>query len=217
MSVSRKAGAKLQLFWQTTNFLAFFYCLKARINEKKRTFASDMNKLTRLFVWLSRFKYRLGFGIQSPNDYYFVRNVVLEKWPYYKYQELDKTVDDWLARKLGHLYFRLANWRQPNIIVDNELSPYWKAGCKRSIVTNEQQPADIIRIHLSTLTQQEISDIISNAKEKTILVIEDICKNKQLWQDIIQNLKATVTYDLYYCGLVMFDKQHSKKNYIINF
>lgn len=176
-----------------------------------------MNNFKSLLVWLCRIKHRLGFGIQSPNDYYFVRHVILENWPYYKYKKLDSETSDRLTRKLGHLYLRLANWRQPAIVVDANLSPYWKAGCQHTIVTTKLQPADIICIQLKGQAQEDISDVIANAGEKTILVIEGIWRNKHLWRQIKQNSNIIVTYDLYYCGLVMFDRQHSKVNYIINF
>lgn len=71
-----------------------------------------MNQLTRIWVYLSRLHRSLGFGIQSPTDYAFVRYVINEHWQYYAYQQLDEQDDNWLRRKLGRLYFRLANWRQ---------------------------------------------------------------------------------------------------------
>ena len=70
----------------------------------------EMNRLQQVFVWLSRIHRCRGFGIQSPTDYAFVRYVVNEHWPYYAYDLLPN--DAWLTRKLGKLYFRLANWRR---------------------------------------------------------------------------------------------------------
>ena len=67
--------------------------------------------MNRYLVWLSRIHCCRGFGIQSPTDYAFVRYVVNEHWPYYAYDVLRD--DDWLREKLGRLYMRLANWRQP--------------------------------------------------------------------------------------------------------
>ena len=67
-----------------------------------------LNRLHQAYVWLRRISHCRGFGIQSPTDYRFVRYVVNEHWPYYAYESLGQN-DDWLRRKLGLLYFRLAN------------------------------------------------------------------------------------------------------------
>ena len=95
-----------------------------------------MNQLTRLLVWLSRISHCRGFGIQSPTDYWRVRYVVNEHWPYYQYSETGRG-DGWLRRKLGRLYFRLANWRQPQTIVSSDYHDYWRAGCRRAKVVSE--------------------------------------------------------------------------------
>lgn len=58
-----------------------------------------MNQLTRIWVYLSRLHRSLGFGIQSPTDYAFVRYVINEHWQYYAYQQLDEQDDNWLRRK----------------------------------------------------------------------------------------------------------------------
>jgi hypothetical protein len=47
--------------------------------------------------------------------------------------------------------------------------------------------------------------------------VEGIVDNKEAWQQIVDDQRTGVTFDLYYCGLAMFDKKRIKKNYIINF
>ena len=42
-------------------------------------------------------------------------------------------------------------------------------------------------------------------------------KNRDAWADIVNNMPNVVTFDLYYCGLIFFDKKRYKQNYIINF
>ena len=74
-----------------------------------------MQRVKHFFVWLSRITHCRGFGIQSPTDYWLVRYVINEHWPYYQYAAFENE-DDWLTQKLGQLYFRLANWRQPTVI-----------------------------------------------------------------------------------------------------
>ena len=93
-----------------------------------------MNQLRRWLIWLSRIHRCRGFGIQSPTDYAFVRYVVNEHWPYYAYDSLPD--DPWLTSKLGKLYFRLANWRQPTVMLADRYQSYWQAGCRKICFMN---------------------------------------------------------------------------------
>ena len=86
-----------------------------------------MTPLPRFLVWLSRIHKCQGFGIQSPTDFDFVRTVVNEHDAYYAYDELQ--ADNWLQRKLGELYLRVANWRQPATILTDDYQPWFQAGC----------------------------------------------------------------------------------------
>ena len=87
-----------------------------------------MSPLPRILVWFSRIHKCLGFGIQSPTDYDFVRTVVNEYDAYYAYDE--QQADNWMQRKLGRLYFRVSNWRQPATILTNDYQPWFLAGCR---------------------------------------------------------------------------------------
>jgi len=37
------------------------------------------------------------------------------------------------------------------------------------------------------------------------------------WREVAGDERSRITFDLYYCGLVMFDKKRHQMNYIINF
>jgi hypothetical protein len=54
-------------------------------------------------------------------------------------------------------------------------------------------------------------------EKDTVLVVEEIRRDRTFWQEIISDEHTGVTFDLYYCGIVMFDKKRHKQNYIINF
>ena len=148
----------------------------------------------RWLVWLSRIHCCRGFGIQSPTDYAFVRYVVNEHWPYYAYDVLHE--DDWLREKLGRLYMRLANWRQPTVILSDDYLQWFHAGCHQSDIT---------------------LPLLPHCDQQTVLVIEDICRNRSLWQQIASDPRTGTTFDLYYCGIVFFDTKRYKHNYKINF
>ena len=40
---------------------------------------------------------------------------------------------------------------------------------------------------------------------------------RRLWRSVVAEMQGVVTFDLYYCGLVFFDKKRFKQNYVINF
>lgn len=74
--------------------------------------------------WLRRKRNTLGYGVQSPNDFYFVQHVLHEESPYYSYAMLKKIAQKY-STYLPHypeatnkLLFRLTNYTQPNIIIE---------------------------------------------------------------------------------------------------
>ena len=175
-----------------------------------------MNQLTRLFVWLSRLHHCRGFGIQSPTDYWLVRYVVNEHWPYYQYATLGSG-DDWLRRKLGRLYFRIANWRQPQVVVSNDYADYWQAGCRRATVTQEMMPT--VELMLADISQADHLPNLLDGRtdERTVVVIEGLWRDRAAWHRLVSTSQTTVAFDLYYCGLLTFDPKRTKKHYVINF
>lgn len=174
----------------------------------------SMNQMVRLWVYLSRMHHSLGFGIQSPTDYAFVRYVINEQWSYYAYQQLNELTDDWLTRKLGLLYFRLANWRQPSLMQRDEYEPYWKAGCQRVVLTDHLDKVELARFDIH---DSDIATIYNKVDSHSVIVIERIYQDWDLWHEIERDSRTGVTFDLYYCGIVFFDTKRQKKNYKVNF
>jgi hypothetical protein len=177
----------------------------------------------RWLVWLSRIHCCRGFGIQSPTDYAFVRYVVNEHWPYYAYDELHES--DWLREKLGRLYLRLANWRQPTVILSDDYQQWWLAGCKKTKCMSNLSPLapcplplnNIELAHISINQWDDFLSFLPKCDQQTVLVVEDICRNRPLWQQIARDQRTGTTFDLYYCGIVFFDTKRYKHNYKINF
>ena len=177
-----------------------------------------MNRLKSRLVWLSRIHHCRGFGIQSPTDYAFVRYVVNEHWPYYAYDELHE--DDWLREKLGQLYLRLANWRQPSMILSDDYQRWFQAGCKKTQcfpLSTFHSPLTIELAHISIDQWDDFIELLPHCDQQTVLVVEDIWRNPQRWQQIARHTQTGTTFDLYYCGIVFFDTNRYKHNYIINF
>ncbi len=176
-----------------------------------------MNCIRRGIVWLSRIFNSRGFGIQSPTDYAFIRYVVNEHWPYYAYGQLNATVLDATARKLGRLYFRLANWRQPSAMEHDEYEAFWKAGCQKTRFVDEVERLELGRLPMKGDYRGAMSDIYNKVDEQSVVVIEGIYRDWDFWHEVERDARTGVTFDLYYCGIVFFDKKRHKKNYRVNF
>lgn len=173
-----------------------------------------MNRLKQALIWLSRLTHCRGFGIQSPTDYAFVRYVINEHWPYYAYAQLDGPDVDWLRRKLGHLYFRLANMRQPQTIVDwIGFRAYLQAGCQKAQFMEEAKNVDLALVSIKT----DYNRLFEECNDQSVVVFQDVYQYPEYWHCIEHDPRVTVTFDLYYCGIVFFDSKREKQSYIINF
>lgn len=172
-----------------------------------------MNRLQQAFVWLKRIGHCRGFGIQSPTDYRFVRYVINEHWSYYAYEELGPD-DCWLRRKLGLLYFRLANELQPPTVIDKlGFREYLQAGCRKAQIVDRADVVDMAIVPVKT----DFRLLFGKCNDRSVVVIQDIYRAPKYWHSIECDPRVTVTYDLYYCGIVFFDPKRVKQNYIINF
>ena len=193
-----------------------------------------MSKVQRKLVWLSRLGHCRGFGIQSPWAYSLDRYVINEHFPYYAYDELASAYPDvdGETRRLCELYFRLANYRQPHKIClflphADVYAAYLKRGCMTvDVILAKQSLEGIQTVELAlmslsdSLAESCYESILQKVDEHSVLAVEGIAANrqsKQMWRDIVDDDRTGVSFDLYDCGLVFFDKQRYKKNYIINF
>ena len=196
------------------SFFSYFLAIPSLIC----IFADTMQRVKHFFIWLSRITHCRGFGIQSPTDYWLVRYVINEHWPYYHYSDVGQK-DDWLRRKLGRLYMRLSNWRQPSIVVSDDYRTYFVAGCAKANVVShaafDGNKLDLVRFDIAS--DVNISRIYNKVDEQTVLVVEGIYRNMKLWREIVADERTGICFDLYYCGLVFFDKKRIKQHYIINF
>ena len=171
------------------------------------------NQLKAASVWLHRIGHCRGFGIQSPSDYWLVRYVINEHWPYYQYERLGRN-DDWLTRKQGRLCFRIANWRQPAVIESSAYREYLQAGCRKAVWG---ESSELMVLSLEGDWRSRLSYIYNKVSADSVLVVTGLSKARDVWREIVNDERAVLTFDLYYCGIVLFDKKRDKKNYIVNF
>ena len=164
---------------------------------------------------LTRLHHSLGFGVQSPTDYSFIREVINERSDYYQHDEIGEW-DDWITQKLGRLYFRIANWRQPDVIESYDYKEYLRGGCRQA---SFGRSTELIFLPID-IEGENLLSVLDRTDDNTVLVVEGIhdgFKAKKIWHKIVEDERARVCFDLYLCGIVMFDKRRSKIDYVVNF
>ena len=143
----------------------------------------------RLFVFLKRIRHCAGFGVQSPTDYAFVREVIYERWPYALYAELEAKFHEtnWFLLKLSQLLLRVSNYAQASRIgIIGTLPPvmeaHLKAGCRKSEI-------------------------------RPLLIATELNED---WQAYISQ-EHIISYDLYYLGIAFYDEKRYREEHVINF
>ncbi len=190
-----------------------------------------LSRLRRGVLWVSRAKYCRGFGIQSPWAYRFVRYVVNEHYPYYAYDDLRPLFPkiSRRERRLCELYLRLANYCQADEMeligdVSAAKCAYIHAGCAKTVLRKDgmtrQEGFAMAVIAYSPTLEQDVLAMVSRAKDDSMLVVEGVHKNAaahQSWVRILRDKRVRISFDLYYCGILFFDRKKYKQNYKINF
>ena len=198
--------------------------------------------IKRFVVWLRRARYSRGFGVQSPWAYRFIRYVVNEHYPYYKYEHLAEQVYgiDKTTRKLCKFYFRLANYQQAHTFVDCYPSSscykiYVDAGCQKANyhrITEAISEDELIRLfsNIGEYSMVRVSLVanyrtvvdmaLDHLPSSSVLIIENIKRDKETqkyWSELILDSRTGVSFDLYYCGVLFLNNDMVKQSYILEF
>lgn len=196
-----------------------------------------MSQIGSLLVWLRRSRHSRGFGVQSPWAYRFIRYVVNEHYPYYAYDDLSRLYEGYpkQIQKLCRLYFRIANFWQAEQALDysaasetdvNQLyGTFMKRGCNKLEVVPVRHAADFSSVRLMRLSvegdyRQVFEKAVSLANASTMIIVEQIKRDREsrtFWKSIVDDPRCITTFDLYYCGIIFFDKKRYKENYVVNF
>jgi hypothetical protein len=70
---------------------------------------------------------------------------------------------------------------------------------------------------MSDQTEDALAHIYNKVDDRSVLIVENLSGNWDLWHRIEKDSRTGVTFDLYYCGIVFFDKKRHKMNYKVNF
>ena len=185
-----------------------------------------------IWNWIHRMGYSRGFGVQSPSAYSFIRYVLTEHYPYYAYDELKMRFKsfDHATKKKGRLYFRLANYAQASHWFDyhsakQPYAAYVHEGCRKTVfhaIDGKTIPHTfrIARLSMTEDYQAVYEALCKVATDDSILILEGINANKDtkaFWRRVQESQKATRTYDLFLCGIIVFDTSKHKHHYIVNF
>lgn len=185
-----------------------------------------------IWNWIHRMGYSRGFGVQSPSAYSFIRYVLTEHYPYYAYDELKMRFKsfDHATKKKGRLYFRLANYAQASHWFDyhsaeQPYAAYVHEGCRKTVfqaIDGKTIPNAfrIARLSMTEDYQAVYEALCKVATDDSILILEGINDDKDtkaFWKRVQESQKATRTYDLFLCGIIVFDKSKHKHHYIVNF
>lgn len=185
-----------------------------------------------IWNWIHRMGYSRGFGVQSPSAYSFIRYVLTEHYPYYAYDELKMRFKsfDHATKKKGRLYFRLANYAQASHWFDyhsaeQPYAAYVHEGCRKTVfhaIDGKTIPHTfrIARLSMTEDYQAVYEALCKVATDDSILILEGINDNKDtkaFWKRVQESQKATRTYDLFLCGIIVFDTSKHKHHYIVNF
>ena len=162
---------------------------------------------------IQRWWHRHGFGVQSPWAYEFVTDALYDQHRYYAFDTLKGSNSD-------EQLFRICLWLRPRHLLC--------AGEKDSAVEHinaayrtldDKQKSDLTILYFAADRTGEISKAFQGGwiDEKTCIIIEGI-RNKEtrsLWQSLVDSPLTTSTFDLGDRGILFFNKERQKQNYLL--
>lgn len=201
--------------------------------------------IKRPFIWLSRFRYRCGYGVHSPFAFSLITDVIYEKMPYYAYASLEKEQKRLVrergysrdSQKVNRFLFRLVNKVQPATIVEvgrpsvaslylqsaKPSAEYLFASDLSELFLDTDVPVDFLYLndYRNPELLEKVFDIcVRRTTLKSVFVVHGICYSKEmkaLWKRLQEDERVGITFDLYDFGLLFFDKTKIKQHYIVNF
>ena len=197
----------------------------------------------RLWNWCKRFRYRCGYGVHSPSDFFLITSVVYESLPYYAYRELESSSpsvnSSFYRRKVNRLLFRLVNYFQPaflvNVVGEDDLAlRYMKTAStsmktvdvhgqdmKKTLQAVENIKSNVDMLHVGdTPFYSEVVEKIPHMNTDACMIVGGIHaseEKKNWWKQLKNDERVRITFDLYDIGIILFDPKRYKQDYIVNF
>ena len=203
----------------------------ADYKQKKWYLCAMFLRIRMFLVWLRRIDKCQGFGVQSPSAYRFIRQVINCHTLYPAYSVLEEAQKlNRVERKLGRLFYRLscevgqATWY---MLPQTPCLPYYircveQANHLSDVGGARELQAEGRRVLLvdgGTAQAAAVDAFMADAREGDLLVMLDIRahrSNHSEWLRWAADRRCSVGFDLYYCGILFFDKRF-KQTYVVNF
>ena len=84
----------------------------------------------------------------------------------------------------------------------------------------EERTLELGRMSLTGDYEAFYEQLTHRVDAHSVLVMERIKRDKEtkaFWERVKRDERTGVTFDLYYCGIVFFNKKRFKQNYDVNF
>lgn len=192
-------------------------------------------RFRRQLAWLCRWSRALGFGIQPPWTYHFVTQVVNDRTDYKAYRELQEAMpaDSNASLRLARLLFRFAraesltHWwiRTPHAALYGR---YIQAGyppCR--LLSGELKDAkdaslvaDVYLVHLEEDWKSCFLRFIAQPRNGTFFIVEGISLNRRcrrIWKEMVARCCDYLTFDLFDCGIILYDPTKTIGHYRLIF
>ena len=201
----------------------------------------------RIWNWCRRFRYRCGYGVHSPSDFFLITSVVYERLPYYAYERLKKTSSSkslpHYREKVNKLLFRLVNFYRPESLIEvgegNGAAFLYMNQARTSMVSvglkgvekeetlcrletelERLKKVDFLHIAFTPYYKEIFEMSFPYLHDESCVVIGDIYaseERKAWWKELISDERVRISFDLYDIGLLRFEKKRFKQNYKVNF
>lgn len=162
-----------------------------------------MLRVSNPFVAIRRLWYTGGNGIHSPFAYQMVTQVINCPGNYYADRNLYSLSDRILRPRMTavrRLMFRLTNYWQPTTVeAPVEYHTYIASACKRTRI----MPSDKAYISM-------------DSDKGLLMVLPELQKYKDLWNEWKKRDEVRVTFDLYDVGIAISLPRLNKQDYVIN-
>ena len=203
--------------------------------------------IQRIWNWCRRFRYRCGYGVHSPSDFFLITSVIYEEGAYYAYGKLKETPGSkalpHYREKVNRLLFRLVNFFHPFQLMEvgegngdamrymraarpSMMSVSLKGDDKDEIIRRmkaelgQMKKVDFLHIGPTPYYKEVFEAVYPYLHEQSCVVMGDIYASEERregWKELIRDERVRISFDLYDIGLLLFEAKRFKQDYIVNF
>lgn len=202
---------------------------------------TEYSLLSRITIWMRRFRHRCGYGIHSPYAFHLVTDVVYNPLPYYAYEPLTRQLPynplrldryepaSGLIAKDLRLIFRLVNHQAPTHIAQLGASPATIAHIRAArttaaitTLTNAPSAATASLVYLDAphhiVTLRAIG--LDTLPTSTMIIVRGIHRDdtaRQQWLTLRDDTAITLTIDLWRFGIALRRPKTTPEHYVVSY